>query len=355
METVFVDESGYSGGDLLNTEQPVFALGSMCCTEDVCLDLKRAFFHRVQARELKHFQMAKYGSQQRMVVSFLQYLDSHRDLFRFTVVHKRYALVCKIVDIVIETVMREDGYDLYERGGNIALANLFYYTLPVFMGEDSFVELLGAFQAFLRQLTDESYHAFFDVVESGMMHDGASDLQQMLLLCEPRLDLSAVRSAGRLVTDLAVTSAFCLMAEWRGQVRAELELIHDRASDMASHRDVWDAVTDPSVDPVLLGYDRRTLALPLSVRPTRFEESVSFAGLQLSDIIAGASNRVHSWLLAGRPVEDVYSVQLAECFANWSPTMCIWPRPEVDPVALGTNGPKHGDGFEDVGRIIGRM
>ena len=59
MQTIFLDESGYTGEHLLDTDQPIFALASHHISERSCEELKRRFFGRVQARELKYSQLRR--------------------------------------------------------------------------------------------------------------------------------------------------------------------------------------------------------------------------------------------------------------------------------------------------------
>ncbi len=53
MNTVYFDESGYTGGDLINQDQKVFVLSSLWLTDEEARALKDHFFSRVNAPELK--------------------------------------------------------------------------------------------------------------------------------------------------------------------------------------------------------------------------------------------------------------------------------------------------------------
>ena len=44
VRTVFVDESGYTGPDLLNRDQPILTVASLGCSEALCQELKGRFF-----------------------------------------------------------------------------------------------------------------------------------------------------------------------------------------------------------------------------------------------------------------------------------------------------------------------
>ena len=117
---IFIDECGYTGEDLFNEDQPVFVLSSTNLSEDVCQDLKGKHFSKVNAQELKHSRLAKNFNQQKMVINLLHDLAAHSESVKFAIAHKRYILVTKIVDILIEPMAYEDGLDFYKNGLNIA-------------------------------------------------------------------------------------------------------------------------------------------------------------------------------------------------------------------------------------------
>jgi hypothetical protein len=52
LSTIFVDECGYTGQNLLDAVQPIFALASLNLSELDCIDLKNNFFGRVKSVEL---------------------------------------------------------------------------------------------------------------------------------------------------------------------------------------------------------------------------------------------------------------------------------------------------------------
>lgn len=51
---LFMDESGFTGEDLFNSDQPVFVLATVFLPEDECQIVKRKHFGAVHAAELKH-------------------------------------------------------------------------------------------------------------------------------------------------------------------------------------------------------------------------------------------------------------------------------------------------------------
>ncbi len=59
METVYMDESGYTGYDLLNLDQPVQAASSLMIDEKTAQGLIVDTFPKSRAKELKHKKISK--------------------------------------------------------------------------------------------------------------------------------------------------------------------------------------------------------------------------------------------------------------------------------------------------------
>lgn len=100
MSTIFMDESGYTGEDLMNSDQPLFALATLCCSEQKCSDYKTEFFSKVQAPELKH-KILLQGHRQNLILGFLKELSQTPEIVKLHVAHKRYTLTDRIVQLVV--------------------------------------------------------------------------------------------------------------------------------------------------------------------------------------------------------------------------------------------------------------
>ncbi len=110
------DESGNTGADLLNTDQSVFVLASVCYTEEEAHQLLDLVF-TPQTREAKFKRLKKSRAGERRVISFLQSEFVTAERVKINVFHKRYMVVTKIVDILIETIAHRDGIDLLAHFG----------------------------------------------------------------------------------------------------------------------------------------------------------------------------------------------------------------------------------------------
>jgi hypothetical protein len=125
MLDVYFDESGYTGEDLLNSDQPMFVLASTVLPAGEATSAIQRYFGTIGLQEVKHSALASRPKGQQMVVEFVRFaMDS--GAFAVEGWHKEYTLVSTMVDFWVEESMHKHGFDLYEKGGNIGMANLMY-------------------------------------------------------------------------------------------------------------------------------------------------------------------------------------------------------------------------------------
>jgi hypothetical protein len=349
---IFLDETGYTGEDLVNREQPIFVLASHNFDEEESQELKIQFFGKVRADELKHSSLRRRPAQQEMVVNFLQYLSDKQDRIKLFISYKPYAVVGKIVDSIIEPTFYEMGMNLYHEGLNLALTNLFFYCIPAFSSEAFFYELLSRFQNLYRFKTPEAYESFYELVFSDSDSKELNDMLSWLRL-GPNI-LGYEKLMGNIPSnylDIAFTMSLKLMSNWRIETNSPIHLRYDRSSNMTRQQPIWDALVDPDLEPIILGYDRRILKMPIAVNETMFESSRDWAGLQIADVLAGATARFAHWYsIEERDPADVYGSQLS-LMTDWTFSGSIFPEEKFTPEELGTIGENFADPIVYFGKL----
>jgi hypothetical protein len=349
---IFVDESGYTGPNLLDPSQPVLAMASLCCDEGKCKDFKDRIFGNSRTSELKYSSLSKSGTGRAKVVNFLRELSGAPEIVKVAIAHKRYALVGKMVDLIIEPAMNMNGSDLYDRGANIALTNVMFGLL----GNGSHDALLERFQRMMRtlefsdfeefagelfreQFDDEDIEQFIAFFRAGILEVGPS------ILVDPSKTL-----------DLAFTLAFTLASLWRRDIPAEegIRFVHDVSSIMAYNRAIWDAAVDTAVPKQEIGYDTRTHMFPIAINETVAEDSKDSIGVQLADVVSGATATMGRAMLKKYNATSQYEKELIEILNDETIyKYVVWPTDKVTPEALGTIGPNAGP-LDDFVAIVGR-
>lgn len=353
MLTVFVDECGYTGPDLLSTDQPVFVLASLGASEEECRAFRERFFDGVSADELKHSALCRRERGRKRILAFLEHVVAFEPpRVRFCYAHKRFALVCKMVDLIIEPSMYQMGYDAYDRGMNLALANVTYIVCSSLGADGLFDEILSAFQTLVRDPTLRHLAVFRDAVEPSTGIEPLDDVLRNFHLAVCHLSGDLLQLVEPIDLDLCLTFAVELLSCWRSGTAEGIEVVHDASSAMASQLAVWDSVVDVGVPPETVGYDRRKRTYPIAVERTRLEASHDWAGLQLADLLAGCLARVIRSSLNASLESDEYAQRVLSLVGERSTSGLIWPQAKFSPEELGTVGSNAADSVDHTAELL---
>ena len=338
MLTVYMDESGFTGEDLINRQQPFFVHVSTTLSDDECAALHREFFSRTQGHELKHQNLSRRNSGQRRIVGLI---DAIRNLHKFTVwvCHKEFTLLTYLVDLWVEPVMRRHGMDLYQDGRNVALCNTIFYCLRAFESERFLREHLRRFQRMMMKRTPNNYLEFWRKLYGDYEHADQETKDLLVLFLSGAIHLG-YRELSQ-IPERALNPAFTTAADtcgyWRMQTKAPISLIHDNSSSLAKDKWLWDLLVSPNLEERTIGPRNRVRAYPLNVTRTNFADSRCHLQLQFCDLVAGATAVWCRQFMGKRQSED-YVDQLGSAGIENLRIGAIWPEPEVNPEKLGMKG-----------------
>jgi hypothetical protein len=349
---VYLDESGYTGPDLLNVDQPVYTLGSVALSEEVAAELKAKCFPGVKAQELHHTALAKRPRGRRQVLSLIHELAGIPNAATIVVAHKPYVLLGLLVDFWVEPAMRLDGLNLYEQGANIGLVNVAWMVLGAILGDDR-REFLRRFQVMVRDRTRFAEESFWTTVHD--LCQRHPEFDQTIGLFETANMRLGAKHLSRLPADLLDLGEYGLLetvTHWRKTTTEPLRLIHDQNTSLQRNRKQWDAWLSKDVPPAVVGQDRRVIRFPLN-GTIEMADSRAAVPLQLADLIAGATAAMLN-PIAGRVARDPDYVDalrdspLSERFVIGG----VWPSDKVTPEDLGTEGPVYGDSADYLASLV---
>ena len=289
--TIFSDESGYTGPNLTNRDQPYFVLATISFEEHEAKTIRDRFFSSVRTQELKHSSLVRNSKQHHMVLQYLKYLQSCQHRFKLYVVDKEFAAVTKVVDYLVESAAHQMGLDIYSNGYALRMANVLYHSLVAYETSAYRSALLSRFEGMMRHGSRIRYDDFFDYLEWPVASHKLNSVLDMVRATRNVLVPDEVLSIGPDALDVCFTAALNLMAEWRKETDQDFTLIHDVSSPMVKETKLWEALTDKSVSPTTIGYGSKTMRFPIGIAKTRFEDSRSWVGLQLADVLAGSVAR----------------------------------------------------------------
>jgi hypothetical protein len=297
MQTAYFDESANSGENLLDLDQPVFALAAVCLNAADAAVLLQSMQSRLPHRsgEPKYSKLAKNPAGRAAVLSALESLPAGV-AFVF-LAHKRFMIVSKMIDLLVVELAHPDGYDMYADGSAVALANLAYLTWPTLGDADAFANMLDAFVEALRPSRPTSLDDFFDAVTAyrATTRDGLGGHVDLLTAARGHAEALVRAIASKQVTDSLDPALPCLVSLCRGvaETIGTFHLVHDHSKIVAKHT------------PQLLNLDALPPVTPnlpstkLPVADITFADSATTPQLQVADWVAGATRHVGHAVVTG--------------------------------------------------------
>jgi hypothetical protein len=354
MKTIFIDECGYTGEDLANPEQPVFTVATHSFSEEKCLSLKKKFFAEWGDDEIKHTLIQSNPQLLESAIHLLEELALEDQEVKIGLTHKQYVLVSKMVDLLVEPAMHNDGINLYKDGGHIALSNLLFQTYRL-GGDKFFNALTKKFQNMMRRRNAQEYRRFFEFVYEKHPIPLVDDALVWLRAAHHKLGSSGIfRDLPPNSIDITLTLSLSVMAQWRANTTDEIQVIHDRSTTMSKQKRFWAALTDPTEQPTTVGSGLQKFTYPIAVKGTKFEPAANWAGLQIADLLAGATTHLAKKTLekdSGTSNKN-YEKALSTIFANSFGGHTIWPSTKISPDELGAAGTDGEDIINHVAKLM---
>lgn len=325
MPTVHADESNNSGENLLDIDQPVFAVAAVHLSATEAQSMVQAVLDAVPPRrgEPKYGSLAKSWQGRSALLSVLTKLrDGAASAF---VAHKRFMVISKMIDYLVVELAFEDGYDMYADGSAVGLANLMHMTGPVLGDEAAYETMLATFVDAIRPNRPTTLDDLFTVIEAYQrtVRDGLDAHVGLLLAARGNAQDLVDLIDARKVRDVLDPAVPCLIELCR-HVAVDLgqfHLVHDASKTIDRNLAILLTLDQlPAVTPGLP-------AEPLPVVDITFADSSTTPQLIIADWVAGAVRQVGQVRATGDD-EDPFVAELAPLVERWT-VGGIWPNAEL--------------------------
>lgn len=292
LRTLYFDESGYTGYNLLDPIQPVFAVASSLIGDGEAETLMRRAFPAYRGSEFKFANIWKSGARG----GFADFVQLFRDRPESTFVYfiqKKFGVLTKIVDFLIEPVLTTQGYDFYDEGFCWKFTNYIHFGLSQY-APALYEVLLRDYQTFSRDPTEEKLAQLcwrLRVMANSAEPRTRHYLQLMATGAEAFHHFNNLETF-RLTSELQTTSMIATIAYWRQRLGEDFAVVHDVSSTFMRNREVWEHITNADVPEQdhRLG-DGSFAPFPLRVVSTTPMDSKSSFAIQLCDLIAGLATK----------------------------------------------------------------
>ena len=336
------DEAGNTGPDLLNPDQPLYVLASVRLTDE-----EAACVLESPQRE-RHFakDRTSRAGRDRIVRSLTSPLLT-KDTVRYTVIHKDFCTTAKMIDLLVEPVLKAAGIDIYAEGMHLGAANLLHLALSTF-DPHAFREMQSAFVGMCRQRTQAEVERFYvsadtfnEAVRSALRED--DPLMGSILLSRPfaadlfigpRPDRGAPSDL-----DPAVTCVIALLHDWASAF-APVTVEHDESKEVKRSLEVVQRLWRAGADEITLTlWNGEQLTYPLPVVDFDFASSSASPRVQVADLVASGAALVHAGAL-GKPETGLSRAIGEVSWDYWRSNASIWPSvDDITPDRSQTTAP----------------
>lgn len=318
MPVVVMDEAGHTGENLLDSDQPVYALAAIRVTTQTA----KAAVAEALARapdgmtELKFGKLRKSSGGRKNVLALLEAIELTDDDVAVMVVHKPWMVAAKLIDELVEPRMLARGIQpaWYGCGAAKNMARALHELGPRVLG-DLYAEMAASFVTMVRDYTPEAGADFVAHLRRCKIACRDEQLHDLLsVMIDTPEEMQSEFATRKDALDPALTSLFWQGGYWSSRLQSRFEILHDDSSAVRRwqeemFQDIQRRMADRTEsESFTLG--EITIQLPTLLDRITFAESHSDARVQVADLVAGAAAHFYGVATGVRRDEGEFARQL---------------------------------------------
>jgi hypothetical protein len=286
MDCFRIDESGYTGFDLLNADQPFQGATAIAIEDDDATRLVREHFPRLQATELKYRALSRRPANHPRLLGLLRDLLSGYKSVTY-ICDKRFLLILMFCDYAVEPWYYDRGHNFYEDGQNYAMASLLAIAGPTLLGTSEFEALLATFQRAVKEKTPETLR---DLVAAARRTDWRKFPEAIGPLARDAAPecLTAIATPG-VDTDAAMVVLQSLISRMEIMSEGPYCVEHDRSKNLETYHDLLQRFIEHEGEIELRQTEIASFRFPLKLTRVVQVDSKKSAAVQLADVMIGAA------------------------------------------------------------------
>lgn len=336
VKTIFLDESGNTGANLIDQQQPFFTMAGVNFSTIEAEQLL-ALVDSKSPKEVHFSALKRRKSGQEGILRMLRHSLINERNVKVCIHHKRFMVTTKIVDMLIEHMAHKTGFDLYEDGANIALSNMLHCCMPAFCGQDFVDKMHKAFIEMIKNQDAESIEGFYASVDALKARSSSEQFTDDLDMISTtrHFIVGALNHVDRMNLDPLIPWLFSQCLEWGKEYPEGFHVIHDESKTLGMEKILFEQFMDWTTNEMEIGYDRRKFSLPLKGKSLSFATSQTYAQLQVADVVASAFSYWANGVYGGE-IEDRFFQELEKLNFRNMIVGVLWPSLDVTPQSLGT-------------------
>ncbi len=323
MECFRIDESGYTGHDLLNPEQRFQGATAIAIDDDEAKRLIRKHFPKLRADELKYRALARRpANHPRLMALQRDVLTQHRCVTY--VCDKRYLLLLMFMDYAVEPFYYERGMDFYEDGQNYSLASLLHVTGPTVLGAGALDRLLASFQRAVKEKSSEALADLITAARASRWQELPEALGPLAQFAAPEC-LQAIATPG-VTTDAAFVVLQSLVSRMEAIADGPYRVEHDQSKNLLTYHDLLERYIRHEDAITFRQSEIASITFPLKLQSVTQVDSKSSPAVQLADVMIGAAIEAANTLTGQR----AGALNAREVMALYADHQLIHMLPSID-------------------------
>jgi len=289
-KTIFFDEAGFTGYNFLDPNQPIFIIASTDIKPDHAEVLLKKAFPKYQGKEFK-FSNIWGSTNQKGFFDLAKSLQNVINPIYIYSINKRFAVLVKMVDFLLEPLANKAGYDFYANGYCWKLTNYIYYGFQIFEKMDLLDKMIVSYQTFSRSPSMEALKLMENQLSNWAKEVKEDELsifiKKMVLGASTFPDSFNIENF-KSSNELQLATMLAIVSWWRQNFSEDFIINHDASSNFGRQKDLWQQLTRNDIPPYThpLG-DGTFVDFPLRVIKTDAIDSKDNFSIQLCDLIAG--------------------------------------------------------------------
>jgi len=297
MECFRIDESGYTGYDLLNTEQPFQGATAIAIEDEEARRLIREHFPTLQASELKYRALARRPANRPRLMALQRDLLNHYKCVTY-ICDKRFMLLLMFLDYAVEPFYYEREIDFYQDGQNYSLASLLYAVGPTILGDSAFDLLLVSFQRAVKEKSGAALADLVQVARTCHWRELPEALGPLAQFAAPEC-LQAIATPG-VSTDATLVVLQSLISRMEAMADGPYRVEHDQSKALLTYHDFLQRYISHEDVATFRQSEIATISFPLMLQSVKQVDSKTSPAVQLADVIIGAAIEAATSLKEGR-------------------------------------------------------
>ena len=297
MECFRIDESGYTGFDLLNAEQRLQGAAAIAISDEDAARLISEHFPRLQASEIKYRALSRRSTNHSRLLALQSDLLTHHKCVTY-VCDKRYLMVLMFLDYAVEPFYYERGMNFYADGQNYTMASLLSVAGPTMLGQPAFDRLLMSFQKAVKEKTPGSLNALVMAARATKWREFPEALGPLAQYAAPEC-LSAIANPD-VNTDAALVVLQSLISRMEVMANGPYRVEHDQSKNLLAYHDLLQQFINHDQEIEFRQTEIGSIKFPLKLSEVTQVDSKASPAVQLADVMIGAAIEAGNCLLGLR-------------------------------------------------------